>query len=315
MNVLLFVTSFLLILSMLTYAKIDNFRYFVATEAQFEYYMNNLENAYGNAAAKRWYDTTIAKRQNSSPQDKQGSTGSPRLGFKILIDPQMQQKEPLAYQQTLAWTKQLMHNLYGKYAFFKDALEKRPSFIDELLDHLKRAVEELPEERRPKEASDLANLNVGPELQNIFYLMLKGCPIDGAKDQQSQALKHKERPTLKLPSPEDMGDDEHDTALAAMEGPSKEGYDSLLNYINLNNTTKLRVYLAPKEVLGVAFGSDTADTIIATRAQLYQSIVRGDTTPQQATAQFKSLFESYIRGSDTQMLDFKVSKTNPSNYN
>lgn len=315
MNILLFVTAFIIILSTLTYAKIDNFRTFAATEAQFEMYIEKIENAYGNMVAKRWYDTTIAKRTATANSRQAAAASSPRLAIKILFDPKMQQKDPGAYQQTLTWLKQLMIKLYGAYPFLKEALEKRPSILDELVDRIKRTVEELPEADRPKEASDLANLNLGEELQTVFYLMLKGCPIDNKEISNTTKRKISYTPPQKHPNPEENDDDENDVAEAANEYKSEDGYDSLLNYITMKNTTKIRVFLAPREVLAVVFGSDTAETILATRHQLYLAVVRGDLPADQATQQFKSQFESYMRGSNPLMLDFKVSKTDPQNYN
>lgn len=312
MNVLLFVTCFLLILSTLTYAKIDSFRYFMSTQAQFEFYMHQLENAYTNKAAEKWYETTIANKHSAGPAPRGSppTSSSPRLSFKILIDTEMQAKNPIAYAHALTWAKTLMQNLYGKYAFYQEAVKKRPSFADELLARLNQAVEELPPQLRPKSASELANLVLGDEFDEIFYLMLKGNPTPTSR-KEKQAAKNE----LSYIAEGGPAEDEQDIAQAALERVNSDGYDSLLNYITLQNTTKVRVFLAPREVLRAIFGqAEIAQSIIQTRYECYQSVMRGE-LPESATKQFQINFEGYMQGHDAELLDFRVSKTNPLKYN
>ncbi len=64
MNVLLFVTSLLMILSLLTYAKLDGFRYFLGMDAQFERYMSSVERSYTSEKAIDWYKTTMASTKS-----------------------------------------------------------------------------------------------------------------------------------------------------------------------------------------------------------------------------------------------------------
>ena len=69
MNILLFVTSLLMILSLLTYARIDNFRYFLGMQSEFERYMRTIERVYINQSAENWYDTSRAKiKGNDVPE-------------------------------------------------------------------------------------------------------------------------------------------------------------------------------------------------------------------------------------------------------
>ena len=84
MNVLLFVTSLLTILALLTYAKMDSFRYYQGIEAKFESYMQTVEQAYTNKIAADWYDTTKTKDVIGVEKTAEGSPG---LALLYLLTP------------------------------------------------------------------------------------------------------------------------------------------------------------------------------------------------------------------------------------
>lgn len=331
MNILLFVTSMMMILSILTYARIDSFRYFTGMQSEFERYMRNIERAYPNTAAKQWYDTTIANKRGTpqgaltgqpeppspapenteSPNPPPKSTpSSPRLSFRILIDPQMRQSQEKSYVQIHRWAKNLIETLYKNQPFYKEMLQKHPTFLDDLLARLQRVVEELPENQRPTQTNDLSNLSLGSDLEDAFYLMLKGCSKGDLTSTKHNLLHLSEAISEDDKNPED----ETDNAEEALEYSTGNGYNSLLNYITLKKITKIRVYLASRELLSAIFGStEIADNIIKYRYDLYRSVM-GGLPPDQAKNQFQSMYQSSIKGDDESLLDFKVTKTNPSEY-
>ncbi len=350
MNILLFVTSLLMILSLLTYARIDNYRYFMGMQSEFERYMRSMERLYINNSAENWYSTTKAKIKDAAappevpaepipnaegipqPPQKVGNIditkplesndskkkpdepGSPtsRLSLRILFNPKMRAANEDAYRQTREWTKQLMKNLYGKQKFFIEMMEKNSDFLNELLSYLETTINDISEDNRPKHAQDLANLDLEGDLWNAFYLMLKGCPKE-----ELLADVHNEKKAKIIESGEGeeiIDEDENDDAEEATEYTSSQGYDSLLNYISMRNTIKVRIYLASRGLLTAIFGSpEVAERIIAMRLALYRSVLQ-DLSPADATKQFQVAFHGSESQEPNSMLDYKVTKTNPSNY-
>jgi hypothetical protein len=332
MNVLLFVTSLLLILSLLTYARIDNFRYFLGMQSEFERYMSTVERSHINQTAKQWYDRTIANSRTNSPsqqtptqttpptdgseptsehQPVPGAAGTSRLSLRTILDPDLRSKNEQADQQTLQWIKDLMRVLYGQQPFFKEMMQKRPTFLDDILAGMAAAINAIPKDKRVWKAEELSNLNLGPELEEAYYLMLKGCV--NVKNELSAAP---QPPPVEFVIDTEAGkEDETDPSNEATEYSSAESYSSLLNYITLKNTTKVRVYLASRPLLIAIFGqASVADSIIQTRSSLYRSVMNG-MAPEEATNQFKASFQAAGKGDADTFLDFKVTKTNPSEYN
>lgn len=310
MNVLLFVTTMLIVLSLMTYVRIESYRYSSGLKSQFERYMQTIERHYINQTASKWYDTTIANTRGAKPNDpKQKSKASSRLSLAFLIDQEQNNDSSKAQAQTLQWAKNLLEVLYGQSHFYQEAKQKDPALNDRLFDAIIKAVRELDPDLRPKNTADLTTLALAdPGLENVFYLMMKGCPsLEEAAATEVQAV-----------VPQFLTDadvDENDDAEEALEYRDAKSYSSLLNYITLNKASGLRIYLASKPVLTAVFGDPhIADNIISARTQLYSSIIQG-LAPDEATKQFQNMFHSAYHGSDSSLLDFKVTKTNPSKYN
>jgi hypothetical protein len=251
------------------------------------------------------------KGKTNAQSNKQ--EGSARLSFRIFIDEKMRAKDPEAYQLNARWTKSLMTTLYGKQRFFKRAIKQSPGFMDKILEDLERAVQELPAKQRPTTAGDLSNLELPPDVAEIFYQMLKGCPRE-----ETTAAASANCASAATNFSAATGDiDEEDDSDNGDEGEEylKEGYDSLLNYITLRQTTKVKVYLASRALLEAIFGQPAiAESIISARKTLYHALKNQSLTAQEASEQFKSMFQGYTSGKESDYLNFSVSLTNPASY-
>ncbi|MBA3239318.1 MAG: hypothetical protein H0T62_13375 [Parachlamydiaceae bacterium] len=311
MNVLLFVTSFLTILALLTYAKIDSFRYFSGIEAQFERYMEQIEQVYSNQIAEKWYKTT--KANTSDGHGRRPPDASPRLSFAVLIDSNLRAQNQDLYDNTMIWAKSLMTVLYKDRPFFKEASQKSPHFLTEILEGLGRAVDQLPAEQKKqlKNAADLTNLKLDSNIDTSFYLMLKGCQ----REESKMGLVPLNQSNFVSLDGNDS-DYEDDNIEEAKEYTGGKGYDSLLNYITLQKSTKVRVYLASFPVLQAISGQAAfARSIIEARTSIYQTIKNASPIPDDTSTQFQAVVQGYISGANTKFLDFTVTKTNPAQYN
>lgn len=309
----------------MTYARIDSFRYFLGMEAEFERYMSTIERSYINTIAVKWYKTTRAPKPRNEnqekppprdPKPKQQGPSASRLSFRMFIDQKMRLDNAEAFRQTSEWAKKLMITLYGRQGFFRKALKTNPTFMDQILESLERATEDLfSGKQKLTEAAQLSNLQLDPNVMETFYRMLKGCSNPEDKNIPLPIPKEEENDTIVELPPESDNDEEDETATEADEFV-KEGYDSLLNYITLRNTTRIRVYLASRPLLAAIFGDvSIANSIIEARQGLYRLVSNDSLSAEDATEQFADLLKGHLSNNDEQFLDFKVSRTNPAGYN
>jgi hypothetical protein len=309
-----------MILSLMTYARVDSFRYFLGMEAQFERYMSTVERSSINADAANMYITTRAKtksdNENEKPKPPPTPPSAPRISFRIFVDEKMRQEHPQEYNQTKEWAKSLMTTLYGNQAFFKEAEAKNSFFMDQIIEALGKTAQELPEDRSLKDTMDLSNLDLGPDLEKTFYLMLKGCLKDDDNADKAKPSVPEREFSVTLPDNKESDDgDEDEDAEEAMEYTGGKGYDSLLNYITLRNTTRIRIYLASKPVLQAIFKDAlVVDQLIETRTKLYREVMNGSMSAAEATEQLKATVHGHLGNSDDSYFEYKVSKTNPSQY-
>ena len=153
--------------------------------------------------------------------------------------------------------------------FYKDLLEQRPNAIEELADQLTKGIDNLDDKLKPKTAADLANIPINDEELNIlFYKMLLGAPY---KD----ILKNINCLLWRQPKEEaDTDEDSRELKGEAEEFNSPEGYYSLLDFITLRPSNKIRLYLAPKDLLlSIFHDPEVVNQIIEERKQLYKLAV------------------------------------------
>lgn len=321
MNVLIFVSTMLMLLTLMTYAKLETYRNSQVFQVLFEHYAQKDERGQINLAAETTYDNIkkTAKAEKKEDQPAKGkdknqpptpkAQGNARISIYLFKTKSQRESKPQEWQQAKTLLKNLMINLYKDQPFFIEMEKKRPQFLDEIINGLTQASDELPKERKWKKAQDIANTTLGDrELDHVLYLMGKGAAykevVNGAPQQAASEPK----------TPIEESDEASDPS-EQNEYKSPKGYYSLFDFITLSTSQKIRVYLTPKEVLRTIYNSDQiANDIMAERKQLYnQAKNGGDTTA--LTKNFQEKFDSArdpALSKDT--LDYTVTKTNPNKY-
>lgn len=316
MNVLIYVITFLMLLSILTYASLDSFRNFVGLQAGFIHYMQATERKTVNETMKKvQYDGSIIKSTPPSKTEKEDeakstpkSKATSRLSLYILLNPEERAKNDEAYKETRALLKQLITDLYSKEQFFQDISKTHPNFIEEIFNAIQEASDQLPPDQKITETLDLSKLKLNPpELHYVFYLMLNGLPKLEVPPKDPSEKSKKECP------PDE--NDEIDAELESQEVHAKAGYTSLLDSITVRNTSnKTRVFLASKALLTSIYKDPhIVDNILTERKDLFKQVRAKKLTPIEASR----LFEGHLKGQSTnyeQLLDFSVTKTNPKEY-
>lgn len=292
MNILMFVMTMMMLLGVMTYAKMDSFRTAAGLEIQFDNYMELMERKRVNEGAECLYNRVHFKKDKAGdeeeeelcdenvPQKRNSATSTLPIGVLLKNSTEASANEEYHYTGTL--TRALINNVYRPYHFFQKALEERPNAVEEILTALPLAIQNKKE--KITKVKDLANLDLGdPWLNEFFYQMLKGAIIS-YKTPQGLIV--------------------------------EEGYPSLTKYINIHTDKRLRVYLAPKSLLQVLFNPAVADEIIATREYLYKEVKSGKMEPGQASEKFEGMFALKVNPMvPIKRLDFSISKTDPHKYN
>lgn len=314
MNVLIFVMTMLLLLAAMTYARLDTFRGSQAFQTVFKDYMEKEERELFNVQAKPTYDSITVNTGNGGGKSNPKVEGSPRLGIALLLDKTKRESKSKEWDQTRLLLKNLIETLYAKQPFYQAAVEKRPSLPDDLINAITHAIDELPKEKKLKKPEDLANLKLDdPELDLILYKILQESPSQKIVPEKNTILKNDVQASVE---PEiDISQSDPNIAEDGQEHRSIEGHFSLLDFLTEKGEPKIRVYLAPREVLEAIFHNpQTVDAIITTRRQLHnQARGKGDT--KELSASFKDQFErSKDPSVDAASLSFDVTTTNPKNY-
>lgn len=279
------VMTMLLILSVMTYARIESFRDLIGLKSQFEWYMQEYERNYSNEANDKKYKKQNPKKgQPGDDPDTRPEAPARKACSKLSLYYLLKKKDREAnhdvYNQQILLAKLLIHQLYSDAPFFIKAEEKYPDIVDATLQSLMNAAEKLPKNQKITNAADLASINLGDEqLNEFFYHILKG--------------------TVKI--------DEQDEA---------ETYPSLIDYVSVENKPQVRVYLAPHDLLMAIYGNEgLVKEVEEIRNSLYEKVKDESMTKEEATQEFeKQIGNKQREGIDEKTLNFWVSKTNPKTY-
>lgn len=272
----------LVVLSILTYGRVESFRNFAIIQIEFENYMKVRARKDVNELAVKRYNHTHVPSKYRENQSKPNSASS-TLSFNLFIDKEerKQHLSELAAHRIVA--KNLMHNLYGNQEFFKKVEEKHPQVLDEILDSLIRKSDDFQTKDKINRSQELATIDLDDEDVNlVFTYMLQG-----------------------------------DTMQKGEKELANGNYPSLLDFITVQKKKLvIRVFLASPPLLMALFGnSDIVKQILDTRIQLYKDVNKNRKTALQASEEFKNIFINkrlpYIPDA---MLNFEVSRTNPANY-
>lgn len=272
MNILPLVLALVLMLSVLTIEKLEKFKNQTIVQREYQLFLKMSERRVFN------------KRQKGLFQETEKTLR--QLSFRFLIDKKARDGNENVAKQYRMLNLELMKIVYGEAPFFKNLLQKRPNFLEELLTAIEQAADHAPE-KMIRRIEDIARLNLeDPELQEAFYHMLKG------SIPREQLAKMKDaKPHVK-----------------------EKAYVSLFTFINYNGssgTPKIMVQRAPREILKAIFMSDeVVEAILTRRNELSANKESGSKDA------FKNEFAGKIReGLDVELLDFSISDGKKDAYN
>lgn len=315
MSVLTYVMTMLMLLTALTYARMESYRTTAGLEVGFINFMETQGRKPISLVADEWYGSiSFAQEDPGKSKDKNPREvikGNSRLSFHLFINSLDRGTNGAAYSQTRELAKNLITLLYQEEDFFKQIHEERPNFINELLDEIEQAASNLPNDMKITKATRLSKLEFkDKQLQYVFYLMLHGLPKLEPKpqDPSGDSAGAEEQELDKQTDPVIIEESQEDHAAG--------GYVSLLDYITVRSYIKIRVYLASEKLLMAIYGNeDVVSDIMGKRSELYGEVRSGDKEKQIATLEFQGQFQTMgTAPAFSAILDFSVSNVNPKNY-
>lgn len=285
MNILPLVLALLLILSVLTVEKYEKFKNTIFVQKQYELAIENQDRKYYNKA-----------QEAMLKGNKEKNVSYRQLSFRPFIDKKLREPQYLEkYNQIRQITIDLIKVLYGHAAFYQEMQDKRPGFVEELLDAIQRATEK-EEVNNIKRIDDIVRINLDDEeLQEAFYHMLKGT-ID--KNEYKKMLKEENTSDQTIPPLN-----------------KKKLYFPLLTFLNYDgekgdySKCRIELRLASREVLLAIYGNpELVEDLISRRIELSKLAKKSGTVGP--TAQFKEEFENKQKpGIKEDLLDYSITAT------
>ena len=169
MNILVFTVTLLMLLAMMTYARIEMYTSFRVIQSQFEVYMAHSVENEANKQVKKLYVNTAMSVSNNGDKPPQQSEGQSKIGIRCFLT---QGSNANDVKEKTILLRNLIDVLFKGVPFYNEMLEKRPSFVFEIIYQLKEAAIHVPQLSYP---SELATLELrDDELHRVFVKMLQG---------------------------------------------------------------------------------------------------------------------------------------------
>ncbi len=277
MNILLFVMTVLMLLSVLTYARIDSTRNFMGMRSQFEHYMQLTERQYINEKnIDKYNQTKVSSRSNGK-----STPGTGKISIKILVDEDESESNPEQYLFIKNTVQSLAKELFSEEKFYKEAEKERPQFLDELFTGLLKKGAKVPSTQPFKHAADLASIDLDDDLlQKVLYELLRERPPNSESKKEFSLLNFVTMDT---------------------KGDSKIR-------LQLAPTPLLRVLFNGDQ--------STVDDVLEQRYQLFYQLNNDKISSEEAKKTFEGLFKDRLSNKNFQeLIDFTLTKTNPKKYN
>lgn len=270
MNILPMIFALVLMLSLMTIERLDKIKQIAILQKEYQIYLKEQEGAEMRKRQERLYGLYPVSHKS--------------LSFRYMVNQKLRDQNLDKAKQYRQLIKELMKVLYQDKAFYKNVEKERPQFLEELMEKIEAASNDVPE-KFIRSTEDLSRLQLeDKQLQEVFYHMLKG------------TVKREELV---------------ETSSTLLNDPlwMEKAYPSLLYYVHLNEQP-ISIQRAPREVLKVIFEKDEiVDQVIKRREELSKKKEAG------TDALFKEEFlDKRKQGISDQILDFHISASDKKKY-
>lgn len=119
MQVLLFVMTILMLMSIMTYGRLESFRNLAGAQGEFKRYMKVTERKFLNEQAqKRYTSITASQDEEVEKKEQEKNPATPKITFRFFINREEREKNEAMRDQFLLIAKNLMTFLYRGQEFF-----------------------------------------------------------------------------------------------------------------------------------------------------------------------------------------------------
>jgi len=293
MNILPFVLAILMLMSIMTYAKLQSFISSTALRSEYVCFMKVASRSQFNDEEKARYDEQHVKGSEKDPIER--AAGTRKINLSLFSNREFRDKYYSSVPTYRSLLRRLMQVLFSDKAYFQEMEETRPDFLNELIDALEEEMLALDSAEKPvTKVSQLSYLTLpDEELQNVFNHMLRQITN---MEKVSQICRKQAKADQSVST------------------------QTLADYVEFNKTQlpPFRIFLAGRPVL-LAIYQDRAlvDEIIQERKRLYQELKsipkdQRNNEKKRLSQEFLSLFGNRgPLGITPDMLNFQVSLTKP----
>ncbi|CDZ79774.1 hypothetical protein BN1013_00272 [Candidatus Rubidus massiliensis] len=297
MNVIIYVTTFIIMISLMTYAKYESFLTVTDTKIELHRYLKNIKTNYNNERHNKWYKEITFDSNQSRTSPKQPNETISKISWETFVNLDKRNQNLSHHEKIFALSKELIYTIYKDIPYFQELLEIRPNIVEELLFAIEQ---QAPMLKNKDKISDLVKIDLKEEiLKDFFYFIEKGYLNNAA------SLSHITDDVGDEVEKEDLQEDNNKTRI------------TLFNYISLKNGKKIRVYLASEKVLLALFQSpNIVKDIINYRNDLFKQLIKAKDDNSDLKKQLQLDFEQRFKDGSkwTDLLNFDISKTDPSLY-
>jgi len=291
MNILLYVITVIMLLTITTYLRVENLISSYAVKKEFTSYLKNESKDQIRDAAETWYQA-ISFSRGASPKENphQKSKANRKLSWFAFFYPELAQSKENE-EKIIQISQALIHRLFKDDLDFQRMSEQNPNIVAGLIGRIAEINRQLPQEKKVTRVEDLSTLDLNdPQLNQPLYLLIQGYHRPLREESELEATEEAEEEPLK----------------------SKEKHHiSLLNFITEKNSGQIRVFLASKELLDAVYCDEQlVHDILETRLLLYKRALQDS----QNIPVLQAEFERFRQGPYASLLDFTISKTNPKPY-
>lgn len=285
MNLILFVLSIVMILAAMTYNRFESFSKSYLQAEQWRQILVEKQRDRFNQQQKKCPPAKKAAepKEEKEPKAKSTPPGSGQISLSLLLA-----RGKPGHEEAMTLLKNLLTRLWGNQPFFKQLAEKRPDFLDALLNDMVETAERAALEKKEIKTLDgFITTNWGDiELKVAFGRML-----------QEGLVYHRD------PEPREENPD------IIYEAPP--GFQTLRDYFTTKKHDQIRLWLAQRPLLESIFpDKQTVDEFIKERKAIYNELKRKEANREQIQQHFKETFSS--KTPFKELLDWEVTLTNPS---
>lgn len=320
MNILIFVMTLILLLSTLTYARLDIFfkshlrakEWVILTQMSERSAYNQIMKK--SVPKKKQTEEKKGKppeKEEKSPSESKATPGYGKISYSWFLDKSFREKNKEAFPLVLDVLRKVIHETYQKQPFFRQLSERRADFVDQMIHEVIAVSESYNGQKNVKyKIKDFQDLFYAqwndPELREAFAYMVQEGLVYKRPEKQDVTLFQNENEGKVSKELNELNESQASENISEV----RKGFQSLRNYFNKFQNTKVRVFLAPEELL-LAFYSDPkiVEKIVMARNRLYKEVCHGRTA-EDATQEFE---REFTIAAFEPILDFTVTKTNPKN--